>query len=125
MDEKKAMHRDKELKEHTDYTINCNLDKFNKLTASINCKLCSRPQKPKLMEINLCFFPTGLATYKKAMFGKEQHNLRNKDLDQLDRQKFKAALRITSDNVLSLLDGIPDSKGTKYLVYLHCMKSIL
>jgi len=44
-------------------------------------------------------------------------------LDHQDRQNFEAALRITSANVLSLLDEIPDSKATKY--YLHITRSIL
>ena len=58
-----------------------------------------------------------------ASFGKEQHNLRTKDLDHQDRQNFEAVLRITSENVISLLDDIPDSKGTKY--YLQVTKCIL
>lgn len=69
---------------------------------------------------------TALSTHLsllQASFGKEQHNLRAKDLDHQDRQNFEAVLRITSDNVISLLDEIPDSKGTKY--YLQMMKSIL
>ena len=71
---------------------------------------------------NFCALSTHLSLIQ-ASFTKEQHNLRAKDLDHQDRQNFEAALRITSANVLSLLDEIPDSKGTKY--YLEISRSIL
>lgn len=62
-------------------------------------------------------------SFLQASFSKEQHNLRAKDLDHQDRQNFEAVLRITSDNVISLLDEILDFKGTKY--HLQMVKSIL
>lgn len=71
---------------------------------------------------NFCALSTHLSLVQ-ASFTKEQHNLRAKDLDHQDRQNFEAALRITSPNVLSLLDEIPDSKATKY--YLQITRSIL
>ena len=58
-----------------------------------------------------------------ASFYKEQHNLRAKDLDHQDRQNFEAVLRITSENVMNLLDEFPDAKGTK--AYLQVTKSII
>ena len=58
-----------------------------------------------------------------ASFRKEQHNLRVKDLDHKDRQNFEAAVRISSTNVLLLLDELKDAKGTKY--YLQVLKSIM
>ena len=58
-----------------------------------------------------------------ASFCKEQHNLRIKDLDHQDRQNFEAVLRITSKNVLCLLDEFPDAKGTK--IYLEVVSSII
>ena len=58
-----------------------------------------------------------------ASFYKEQHNLRAKDLDHQDRQNFEAVLRITSENVMDLLDEFPDAKGTK--AYLQVTKSII
>lgn len=58
-----------------------------------------------------------------ASFCKEQHNIRAKDLDHQDRQNFEAVLRITSENVMNLLDEFPDAKGTK--AYLQVMKSII
>ena len=61
-------------------------------------------------------------SFLQASFSKEQHNLRAKDLDHQDCQNFEAVLRITSDNVISLLDEILDFKGIKYL---QMMKSIL
>ena len=57
-----------------------------------------------------------------ALFHKEQHNLRMKDLSHEDRQNFEAVLRLTSPNVLSLLGEIPDAKGTKF--YLEVTKNI-
>ena len=56
-------------------------------------------------------------------FSKEHHNLRLKDLDHQDQQNFEAVSRITSTNVLALLDTLPDSKGTKF--YLQVIKSIV
>ena len=61
-------------------------------------------------------------TLLQASFCKEIHNLRTKDLDHQDRQNFDAIVRITSQNVITLLDEFPDSKATKY--YLQVTKSI-
>ena len=55
-----------------------------------------------------------------SSFCKEQHNLRAKDLDH---QNFEAVLRVTSENVMDLLDEFPDAKGTK--AYLQVLKSII
>lgn len=58
-----------------------------------------------------------------SSFRKEQHNLRLKDLYHQDRQNFEAVNRLTSANVLSLLDEFPDTLGTKY--YLLVIKNIV
>lgn len=62
-------------------------------------------------------------TMLQSSFRKEQHNLRVKDLDHQDRQNFEAVNRLTSANVISLLDEFPDALGTKY--YLLMMKNII
>ena len=62
-------------------------------------------------------------TLLQASFCKETHNLQTKDLDHQDRQNFDVVVRVTSQNVITLLDEIPDSKGTKY--YLQVTKSIV
>ena len=58
-----------------------------------------------------------------ASFYKKQHNLCAKDWDYQDRQNFEEVLRITSENVMYLLDEFPDVKGTK--AYLQLTKSII
>ena len=62
-------------------------------------------------------------TVLQSSFRKEQHNLRVKDLDHQDRQNFEAVIRLTSENVITLLDEFPDALGTKY--YLLMMKNII
>ena len=42
-------------------------------------------------------------TVLQSSFRKEQHNLRVKDLDHQDRQNFEAVIRLTSENVITLL----------------------
>ena len=58
-----------------------------------------------------------------STFRKEQCNLRLKDLDHQDKQNFEAVSRLTSINVISLLDEFPDTLGTKY--YLLVIKNIV
>jgi hypothetical protein len=55
-------------------------------------------------------------------FGKDQHGLREKDINVKDKQNYDAVLRMTSDSVLLLMDSIPDTKGTK--MYLTMMRYI-
>jgi len=69
-------------------------------------------------------FPAGvhhLQTVHK-MFSKDQHSLREKDINHKDRQNYEAVLRMTSDSTLDLLRKIPDAKGT--VAYLGMMKLI-
>ena len=55
-------------------------------------------------------------------FGKDQHGLREKDLNHKDKQNFDAVLHLSSESVLELLAVIPDAKGTKaYLEVIQCV----
>ena len=54
-------------------------------------------------------------------FTKDQHGLRQKDLDHKDKQNFDSVTRITSPSVFEMLEKVPDAKGTlKYLQLLRC-----
>ena len=55
-------------------------------------------------------------------FSKDQHGLREKDINHKDKQNFEAVLQITSDSVMQLLTNVPDAKGT--MMYLGIMKLI-
>ena len=50
-------------------------------------------------------------------FGKDLHGLREKDINQKDKQTLDAILHLTSKSVLSLLSKLPDAQGT--IAYLH------
>ena len=55
-----------------------------------------------------------------STFTKDQHGLRQKDLDHKDKQNFDAVTHITSASVLQLLEEVPDARGTfKYLQILR------
>ena len=45
-------------------------------------------------------------------FGKDQHGLRERDVNHKDKQNYDAVLHITSTSVLTLLSRFPDAKGT-------------
>ena len=57
--------------------------------------------------------------YISEIFTKDQHGLRQY---HKDKQNFDAVIRITSPSVLSLLEKIPDAKGT--LMYLKLLKNL-
>ena len=61
--------------------------------------------------------------YISEIFTKDQHGLRQQDIDHKDKQNFDAVIRITSPSVLSLLEKIPDAKGT--LMYLKLLKKFM
>ena len=44
-------------------------------------------------------------------FAKDQHGIRQQDLNHNDKQNFDAVTRITSSSVLTLLEKFPDAKG--------------
>ena len=56
-------------------------------------------------------------------FGKDVHNMREKDIDHKDRQNYDAAMHITSSDVLQILSEIPDAKGT--YIYLKIMRYVM
>ena len=55
-------------------------------------------------------------------FSKDQHGLREKDINHKDKQNYDAVLQMTSDSVMELLTDVPDAKGT--IAYLRIMKLI-
>jgi hypothetical protein len=56
-------------------------------------------------------------------FGKDQHGLRERDINHKDKQNYDAVLHITSESVMSLLKKIPDAKGTH--AYLDVLRSVI
>ena len=54
---------------------------------------------------------------------KDQHGIRQRDLDHKDRQNFEAVTHLASSSVLSLLEQIPDAKGTHQ--YLCILKNFI
>lgn len=58
-----------------------------------------------------------------STFGKDQHGLREKDINHKDKQNYDAVLHITSKCVMSLLGQIPDAQGT--LMYLKLIRNVI
>ena len=56
-------------------------------------------------------------------FGKDQHGLRERDLNSKDKQNFEAVVRMTSLSVKKLLEKLPDAKGT--LAYLRVIEFVM
>ena len=56
-------------------------------------------------------------------YGKDQHGLREKDLNLIDRQNFDAVTHITSSSTLKILETIPDARGTQ--VFLEMIKRVI
>lgn len=56
-------------------------------------------------------------------FAKDQHGIRQQDLNHRDKQNFDAVTRITSPSVLALLENFPDAKGT--LKYLQLLRNFM
>jgi hypothetical protein len=54
---------------------------------------------------------------------KFHHGLVPSDINPKDKQNFKSCLKICSDDVLSILRGIPDSHGMH--VYLSLLRSVI
>ena len=91
-------------------------------------KLKSRLLKPSIA-LPLGNYLAGLHDLRmiQSVFGKDQHGIRERDINHKDKQNFDAVLRLTSDSVMTLLSQIPDAKGTRaYLtVVKHVMDSFL
>ena len=58
-----------------------------------------------------------------STYGKDQHGLRERDLNAKDKQNFEAVVRITSQSVQKLLEKFPDAKGT--LAYLRVIELVM
>ena len=58
-----------------------------------------------------------------STYSKDQHGLRERDIDCRDKQNFDSVLRITSSSVMAQISQIPDAKGTH--VYLKALKAVL
>ena len=57
-------------------------------------------------------------------FGKDEHGLRERDLNHKDRQNYEAVLRICSTSVDMLLNKFPDAKATMaYLEVIRCISA--
>ena len=55
-------------------------------------------------------------------FGKDQHGLREKDINHKDKQNYDTVLHLSSESVLKLLAEVPDAKGTRiYLEVTRCV----
>jgi len=57
------------------------------------------------------------------IYSKDQHGIRQRDLDHKDRQNFEAVTHLASSSVLALLEQIPDAKGTHQ--YLCILKNFI
>lgn len=55
-------------------------------------------------------------------FSKDQHGLREKDINHKDKQNYEAVAQMTSDSVMGLLMHVPDAKGT--IAYLKVIKPV-
>ena len=56
-------------------------------------------------------------------FSKEEHGLRERDINDKDKQNYEAVLRMTSKSMLSLLQSLPDAKGT--IAYLYALRCVI
>lgn len=86
-------------------------------------KLKSRLIKPSIV-LPLGNYVAGLHHVRivQQNFTKDQHGLRERDLNHKDKQNYEAVLRMTSDSVLDLLKKFPDAKGTEaYLRVMRCV----
>ena len=55
-------------------------------------------------------------------FNKDEHGLREWDINHRDKQNYEAVIRITSNSVFSLLGSVPDAKGN--LAFLSTLKCV-
>ena len=55
-------------------------------------------------------------------FNKDEHGLRERDINHKDKQNYEAVLRMTSKTMFHLFKSIPDAKGTSaYLFIMRCV----
>jgi hypothetical protein len=86
----------------------------------VGVKLKSRLFKPSIVLSMGSYVATGQHVRMMQMaFGKDEHGLREKDVNHKDKQNFEAVLRIISAS--HLVDKIPDAIGTKcYIEVIQC-----
>lgn len=89
----------------------------------VGVKLKSRLLKPSiLLPMGPQFYASGTHLQMVRMeYGKDEHNLRERDVNHKDKQNFVAVLHIM--NSCHLLKTIPEAKGTS--VYVEMMKCIV
>ena len=92
-------------------------------TVHIAVKLKTRLLKPSII-LPFGKFVAGVHHLRivQQTFSKDEHGLREKDINYKDKQNYEAVLRMTSDSTSNLLRQIPDAKGT--VAYLEMVKSI-
>ena len=93
-------------------------------TVQIGTKLRSQLQTPSII-LALGRYAAGAHHLQlvQTSFSKDQHGLRERDIDCRDKQNFDSVLRITSSSVMTQLAQIPDAMGT--YVYLKALKAVL
>ena len=92
-------------------------------TVHIAVKLKSRLIKPSII-LPLGKYLAGVHHLRlvQCTFGKDQHGLRESDLNHKDKQNYDAVLHITSRSVMTLLSQIPDANGTSsFLEVIRCV----
>ena len=86
-------------------------------------KLKSRLLKPSIV-LPLGKYLAGVHHLRlvQRTFGKEQHGLRERDIDHKDKQNYDAVMHMTSKACMALLSQIPDAKGThSFLEVIQCV----
>ena len=92
-------------------------------TVHIAVKLKSRLVKPSIV-LPLGKYVAGVHHLRLVhrTFGKDQHGLRERDINHKDKQNYDAVLKITSNSFMTLLSQNPDAKGTSaFLDVIRCM----
>ena len=87
-------------------------------------KLKSRLVKPSIV-LPLGKYLAGVHHLRlvQCTFGKDQHGLRERDIDHKDKQNYDAVMRMTSKACMELLSQIPDAKGTH--AFLEVIRSVI
>ncbi len=89
----------------------------------VGVKLKCRLLKPSIV-LPLGNFVAGVHHLRiiHTTFTKDQHGLRERDINDKDKQNYEAVLRMSSESMFGLLQIIPDANGTiAYLYTLRCV----
>lgn len=89
----------------------------------ISVKLKSRLMKLSVvLSMGLCVAGAHHLCLIQKTFGKDEHGLRERDLNHKDKQNYEAVIHICSQSVLKLLQKIPDGEGTcAYIELIRCI----